>query len=265
MSIRSVLRYLFMITALLAATTAAAAQAEPAAPAAVRVRVAHLAPFAGSDSATIAVHVDGAAVGGMMAYGGHTDYIGLAGGEGDHLIEVLRDGAAVLSETHTLVDGDASIVVVGDDDILPLALLVIDENVADPGVGRASLRITHAAILGATIDDTKVDVCSQAGEIFNGSAAGLRYLRTTTARLLHDGDYDLKITRTDAAGDCAGPIAIDPPVLTLAEGTKTNLFLVGDGHNRALAVFTFANGLIGDDGPLPASGKLYLPVLAASS
>jgi len=265
MSIRSVLRCLFVGAALIALTTTTAAQAEPAAPAAVRVRVAHLAPFAGSDSATIAIHVGGAAVGGEMAYGGHTDYIALAGGEGDRLIEVLRDGAVVISETHTLADGDTSIVVVGDDNILPLDLLVIDENVADPGIGRASLRVTHTAVIGATIDETKVDVCSQAGELFSSSAAGLRYLRTTTARLLHDGDYDLKITRTAAAGDCAGPVAIDPPVLTLAEGTKTNLFLVGDGHNRALAVFTFADGLIGDDGPGPSSGTLYLPMLAASS
>lgn len=265
MSIRSVLRCLFVGVALIALTATAAAQAEPAAPAAVRVRVAHLAPFAGSDSATIAVHIDGAAVGGTMAYGSHTDYVAIAGGAGDHLIEVLRDGEVVISETYTLADGDTSVVVVGDDNVVPLDLLVLAENVDEPGVGHAGLRITHAAVLGATIDDTKVDVCSQTGELFNGSAAGLRYLRTTSNRLLPIGDYDLKITRTDAAGDCAGPIAIDPPVLTLAEGTKTNLFLVGDGHNRALAVFTFADGLIGDDGPPPSSGTLYLPVLAASS
>lgn len=265
MSIRSVLRCLAMMTALLAATAAAAAQAEPAAPAAVRVRVAHLAPFAGSDSATIAVHIDSTAVGGTMAYGGHTDYVALAGGEGDHLIEVLRDGVVVLSEPHTLADGDTSVVVVGDDNVVPLDMLVLAENTDEPGAGHAGLRITHVAVLGATINETKVDVCNETGEIFNGSAAGLRYLRTTSNRLLPIGDYDLKVTRTNAAGDCAGPVAIDPPVLTLAEGTKTNLFLVGDGANQTLAVFTFADGLIGDDGPPPTSGKLYLPVLAASS
>ena len=46
----------------------------PNAPTAARVRIAHLAPFAGSDSATITVHIDGAAVGGALAYGDHTDY-----------------------------------------------------------------------------------------------------------------------------------------------------------------------------------------------
>ncbi|HOU39994.1 MAG TPA: DUF4397 domain-containing protein [Promineifilum sp.] len=263
MSNRSILRCLFIVAVL--AVSVAAAQAEPNAPAAVRVRVAHLAPFDGSDAASIAVHVDGAAVGGTMAYGGHSAYITLPGAAGDHLIEVLRDGAVVLAEPHALADGDTSIVVIGDDSQVPLDLLVLDENLAEPGVGRAGLRITHVAAIGATIDDTKVDICSQTGELFNATAAGLRYTRTTSYRLLPVGDYDLKITRLNAGGSCLGPVVIDPPVLTLAEGTKTTLFLVGDGTNQTLAVFTFADGLIGDDNPPATGGTLFLPVLAASS
>jgi len=265
MSIRTVPRCLFVVAVLLMTATAAVAQAEPAALAAVRVRVAHLAPFDGSDSATIAVRIDDAAVGGTMAYGAHTDYIALAGGEESRLIEVLRDGEVIISEGHTLADGDTSIVVIGDDDLVPLDLLVIGENVDDPGEGRAGLRVTHVAVLGATIEETKVDVCSQDGDIFNSSAAGLRYPRTTGNRLLPADDYDLKITRTNVAGDCAGLTVINPPPLTLAEGTKTNLFLVGDGANQTLAVFTFELGLIGDDNPQPAGGTLFLPMLAASS
>lgn len=264
MFIRAVLRYLLVGTTLIIFTAAASAQARPAAPVAVRVRVAHLAPFTGSDSATIAITIDGAAAGGTMAYGGHSDYIGLAGGEGERLIEVLRDGAVIISETRTLTDGDHSVVVIGNDNLVPLSLLVLDENVETPSPGRAGLRITHVAVIGATIDETRVDVCSQEGVPFSSNGASLRYPRTTGNRLLLAGDYDLKITRTNDAGDCAGTVLIDPPSITLAEGTKTNLFLVGDGVNRTLAVFTFAAGLIGDDGPPPSSGKLFLPLLAGS-
>lgn len=263
MPIRSILRCFFAVAVL--AVTAAAAQAEPTAPLAVRVRVAHLAPFDGSNAASIAVHVDGAAVGGTMAYGGHSDYVSLPTGEGDHLIEVLRDGAVVLSQTSAFVDGDTSVIVIGDEAQVPLGVLVLSENLGEPGVGRAGLRITHIAAIGTTIDATKVDVCSQTGEVFNGSATGLRYTRTTSYRLLPIGDYDLKITRTNAGGACAGPVVIDPPVITLTEGTRTTLYLVGDGTNQTLAVFTFADGLIGDDNPPPTGGKLFLPVLAASS
>ena len=234
------------------------------APTAVRVRIAHLAPFAGSDNATITVEIDGAAVGGTLKYGDHTAYVALAGAAGPRTVEVFRDGVVALTDSVTLADGDSSLVVTGDDDQVPLDVLVINDTLADPGEGMVGLRVTHVAAIGATIEATQVDVCSQEGQIFHGSAAGLRYNRTTTYRLIPANTYDLKVTRfiDIENAECSGAVVIDPPPIPLAEGTKTTLFLVGDGNNQPLAVFTFDAGLIGDDSP--TESRLYLPAVRAN-
>lgn len=250
--------YLAFVATLLA--VGPPARAETGAPTAVRVRVAHLAPFAGSGSATVAVRVGGATVGNTMAYGDRSDYQALAVAPGDHQIEVLRNGEVVVDTTANLLDGDTSIVVIGDETQVPLAVQVVNENLADPGVGEVGLRIIHVAAIGATIEATRVDVCNEAGQSFNGSAEGLRYGRATSYRILPAGDYDLKVSRRNDV-PCTGEVVIDPPPITLAEGTETSLFLVGDGANQPLRVFTFADGLIGGG---PVIRTLYLPMLAGS-
>jgi hypothetical protein len=256
---RSFLPRLLALVALVVGAGVAGAQDTPAAPTAVRVRIAHLAPFAGSDSATITVKVGGAAVGGTLAYGDHTSYQGLAAGPGTHTIQVMRDGAVAVTEAVTLDDGDVSIIVTGDDDNVALNVLVLDEDVANPGPGMAGLRVTHVAAIGATIEATQVDVCSQTGQLFHSSAAGLRYNRTSAYRIIPANTYDLKVTRYNEATPCAGTLLIDPPPITLGEGTKTTFFLVGDGPNQPLAAFTFEQGLIGDGSP--TESMLYLPAI----
>lgn len=256
---RSILPRLLALVLLLLIVGVAGAQDAPTAPTAVRVRVAHLAPFAGSDSATIAVKVAGAAIGGTLAYGDHTGYQALAAGQGTHTIQVVRDGAVAITEAVTFDDGDASIIVTGDDDNVALAVLVLDDDLAAPGEGQTGMRVSHVAAMGATIEATQVDVCSQGGVIFHSSAAGLRYNRTSAYRLIDAGTYDLKVTRFVEDNPCTGPVVIDPPAITLAEGAKTTLFLVGDGPNQPLAVFTFEEGLIGDGSRVES--MLYLPAI----
>lgn len=256
---RSVLPRLLALAVLMLTFGAVAAQGDPAAPTAVRVRVAHLAPFAGSDSANVTVELGGAVVANNLAFGDRTGYQAVAGGAADYEVFVLRDGGIVHSETVTLPDGDTSLIVVGDETQVPLDLFVVNDTLEDPGAGLAGLRILHAAAVGATIDATRVDVCSQTGELFNATANGLRYLRSTSYRLLPAGDYDLKITRTVPETACAGAVIIDPPPLTLAEGDKTSLYLVGDGTNQPLTVFTFEDGL--GDGGGPTDSLVNLPVI----
>ena len=232
------------------------------APTAVRIRIAHLAPFPGSDNATITVEINGTAVGGTLKYGDHTTYVALAGAAGPRTVEVLRDGVVALTDSVTLADGDSSLILTGDDDQVPLDVLVINDTLADPGEGMVGLRVTHVAAMGATIEATQVDVCSQEGQIFHSSAAGLRYNRTTAYRLIPANTYDLKITRFIENAKCSGAVVIDPPPIPLAEGTKTTLFLVGDGNNQPLAVFTFDAGLIGDDSS--TESRLFLPAIRAN-
>ena len=256
---RLILPRLVALLTLLLAAGVASAQDDPTAPTAVRIRIAHLAPFAGSDQATIAVQINGAAVGGALAYGDRTAYLSLSGAAGPRSIQVLRDGAVALTDSITLADGDNSLIITGDADQVPLGVLLLNDNLADPGEGMAGLRVTHVAPIGATIEATQVDVCSQDGQIFHSSAAGLRYNRTTAYRLIPANTYDLKITRFIEDAPCSGAVVIDPPALTLAAGSEMTLLLVGDGNNQPLAVFTFEDGLIGNDSP--TDSQLNLPVV----
>lgn len=259
---RLILPRLVALLTLLLAAGVAGAQDAPTTPTAVRLRIAHLAPFAGSDSATIAVRIDGAAdddeVEVELTYGDRTAYLPLSGAAGARSVQVLRDGAVALTDSIELADGDNSLAVIGDDNNVPLDVLSIAET---PDEDETSLRVIHVAAIGATIEATQVDVCSQSGQLFHSSAAGLRYNRTTINKKIDPNTYDLKVTRFNEANPCSGAVVIDPPPIPLAAGTKTNLFLVGDGTNQPLAAFTFEEGLIGDDSP--TQRQLNLPVVLA--
>ena len=172
---RLILPRLVALIALLLFAGVADAQDAPAAPTAVRIRIAHLAPFAGSDSATIEVQINGGAVGGTLAYGDRTAYLHRSGGAGARSCQVLRDGAVALADSIALADGDNSLIITGDAEQVPLGVLLIDDNLAGPDEGMIGLRVTHVAAIGATIASTLVDVCSQSEQLFHNYAAGLRY------------------------------------------------------------------------------------------
>ena len=123
---RSSLARLIVLAALLLFGTAAA-QAEsntPNAPTATRVRVAHLAPFPNSSNATISVQIAAAPVGGTLGYSNHTNYVTIPGGAGTYNATVLHQGGVVYSEQITLTDGDASLIVIGDQTQVPLLSLI---------------------------------------------------------------------------------------------------------------------------------------------
>lgn len=254
---RSSLARLITLAALLLLAGAAATQAAPEAPTAARVRVAHLAPFLGSNNANISVQVAAAPIGGNMRYGDRTDYVNVAGGAGDYIATVLHQGGIIYSEPITLTDGDSSIIVVGDQTQVPLDILLVDDTLADPGPGAGGLRFVHVAALGATIDATRVDVCFQDGDPFHNTSLAFRYLRTTAYRLLPAGPYDTKITRYNEANPCGGEVLINPPPLMVSVGARRTVYLVGDGTNQDLAVFTFGEGIIASEG----DQRLFLPTL----
>jgi hypothetical protein len=258
---------LFLLAILLTAAVAAA-QDSPTAPTAVRVRVAHLAPFPGSDNANITVRINGTPRAANLAYGGRTDYVTLGGGAGNRVVEVVRNGTVLNTRTVMLEDGDSSIIVIGNEDEVAIGVLVVNDSQPEPGETETGLRVFHVAPIGATIDATRVDVCSQDGIIFNDLARGLRFGRNSPLagyKPLPIGTYDLKVTRYVATTECAGTLLIDPPPLSLGAGVGTTLYLVGDGPNQPLAVFTFAAGLIGDGNPPPTGAKLFLPVAVSQN
>lgn len=254
---RSSLARLIVLAALLLVASVAATQAAPDAPTAVRVRVAHLAPFPGSNNATISVQIAAAPVGGTLAYSNRTNYITIPGGAGTYNATVLHNGGVVYSEQITLTDGDASLLIIGDQTQVPLDLLLVDDSLADPGPGAGGVRFVHVAAIGATIDATRVDVCFQDGDPFHNTGNAFRYLRTTAYRILPAGPYDFKFPRYNETAPCSGEVLIDPPPLMIATGARRTVYLVGDGNNQELAVFTFENGII----PSEAGSKLFLPAL----
>lgn len=252
---------LMALAAVLLLAGRAHAQAGPAAPEAIRLRVAHLAPFPGSSTANISITVNGAAVASGLAFGGRTDYQAIAGDPGSFTVEVLRDGASIHSQSVNLIDGNHSLVFIGDTTQVPLALWVIDDTRATPPPGTGELRVAHAAAIGATIPATLVDVCSQDGQPFQPGSNGLRYFRATAYRQLSIGEYDLKITRRTSDTACAGSLLVDLPPWALPEGTATTLYLVGDGVNQPLNGFTFADGLLLDEPPPPVESRAFIPAL----
>jgi hypothetical protein len=250
------LRLLLALFGLALAAVAALAQGEsPAAPDAVRVRVVHLAPFApaGEDSA-VRVEVNGDPLATNLSYGEHEDYQTLAAGPGNHQIEVLFDGGVIVSKAVTLSDGDYSLAVIGDLNLIPGDVLVLHENAAPPPAGRSVLRVVHVAPIGATLDETRVDVCTQDGIPFDNSANNLRYRGFSSFKSIPAATYDLKVTRADVAAPCTGQTIIDPPPMDFPSGVITNLYLIGDDTNRPLGVFTFAT-----DPPPPTPTPVVTP------
>lgn len=256
---RSSLTRLIVLAALLLVGTAAvqAQSNTPNAPTATRVRVAHLAPFPNSNNATISVQIAAAPVGGTLAYSNRTNYITIPGGAGTYNATVLHQGGVVYSEEITLTDGDASLIIVGDQTQVPLDILLVDDALADPGPGAGGVRFVHAAAIGATIDATRVDVCFQDGDLFHNTGSAFRYLRTTAYRILPAGPYDFKFPRYNETTPCAGEVLIDPPPLMISTGARRTVYLVGDGTNQELATFTFEDGIIDSE---PGS-RLFLPAL----
>lgn len=245
----------------LAARTQAQAPIVPAAPTAIRVRVAHLAPFPGSSANDITIALNGVTLGASMSYGDKTDYQTVAGAPGTFTVEVTRQGAPVdlLTDAVTLVDGDQSLVLIGDITQIPLDVLLADDTRDPPPAGRGDLRVAHAAAIGNSNDTTKVEVCSQDGLPFQPGADALRYNRTTTFKQLDAGEYDLKVMRFVEDPACSGQLAIDLPLVTLPSAAVTTLYLVGDGTNHPLTGFTFADGLLGEQPP--EQSQVMIPAL----
>ena len=252
---RSSLARLIVLAALLIVVVGAATA--QAAPTAARVRVAHLAPFPGSNNATISVQIAAAPIGGNLAYSDRTNYVTVAGGAGTYNATVLHNGGVIYSEAITLTDGDSSLIVVGDQTQVPLDILLVDDALADPGPGAGGLRFVHVAALGATIDETRVDVCFQDGDPFHNTSTSFRYLRTTAYRILPAGPYDMKVSRYSETTPCAGEVIINPPPLPVGVGARRTVYLVGDGTNQDLAMFTFGEGIIASEG----DERLFLPAI----
>jgi hypothetical protein len=241
----------FIALAFLAVLVGAAlAQTEspsaPQAPNAVRVRLAHLASFAGSDSDNLTVTINGVPFGGALQYGDKVDYQVMAAGPGNYSVVVLRNGNPFASKTVGLVDGDHTLVIIGNLAGTQPEVFHFSDVIDPPNIGKTKLRVAHVATIGSTLAGTSVDICSQTGAIFTPTAIDLRYHEATIFVSLNPGTYNLKVPRwvDGALTPCTGPVVIDPIPMAFADGAITTLYLVGDGTNQEAQMFSFELGLI---------------------
>lgn len=256
--------FLRLMVFLFGLTTSGGVLAENQSPSSVdatRVRIAHLAPFvAGGENSTVTIELNNTPLSAGLGYGDREDYSSLVSGPGNYQINVSFAGGTIISKTVTLDDGDYSLAIIGDMNLVPADLLTLPDNADPPAAGRTILRVAHTAPIAATADETRVDVCTQDGIPFDNSANNLRYKQASSYKSIPAATYDLKITRAVEDAPCTGQIVIDPPEIALPEGAITTLYLVGDGTNRPKAVFSFEEGIIGVD-PEPHNGFIFFPTI----
>lgn len=188
------------------------------------VRIAHYALFTENPADTsVTVKVDGETILENFLFKDVTAYLDLD--TGDHLVQVYPTGSdtAVIEQTITLEAYKYYTAgVIGDIVNQPLEIYALEDDTVPPDVG-AKLRIVHAAPVAADIDDTRVDICTNMGTIFQG-LANIPYKAFTDPYLeIPAGDYDLYVTAPD--GTCQN-VLFDIPPFRLAENGIYDLWII---------------------------------------
>jgi hypothetical protein len=130
--------------------------------------------------------------------------------EGEHLIEIIPTGAMdpAITGTVTLEPGmQYTLAAIGGANSWDLEIFpMVDDITPDPI--NAKVRITHLAPFATDLDDTRVDVCTDAGAAV---LSNVPYKGFTDPYLsLPAGDYDLLIA---VAGTSCATVALDLPSL----------------------------------------------------
>lgn len=194
------------------------------------VTVAHYAPFAKTvDGTSVTVRVNGGDVFTNFKFGENKPNVELPPGE--YKIEILPTGSSdvAISGTFTLASGiDYTLAAIGDGTKQPLELFAFeDDNETLPSA--AKLRVAHLAPFAANLDATKVDLCTDAGDIV---LPGVPYKGFTHPALaLPAGDYNLKVT---LAGSNCADVALDLPSVRLSNAQLVEVNVIGDITNQPL-------------------------------
>jgi hypothetical protein len=215
-------------------TATVTVEGEPPAPMDATVSVAHFAPFADSVAGTsVTVRVNGADTFTEFEFGDIITDVTLP--EGAYLIEVLPTGTetVAISGSVVLTGGvDYTLAAIGDGVNQPLELFpLVDDN--EPPANLANLRVGHLAPFADTLEGTRVDICTDEGDIVPG-LADVAYKDVATLPL-PAGTYDLLIA---LAGTSCGEVALDLPPVALAEGDVADVFAIGNIANLPLQIAT---------------------------
>jgi hypothetical protein len=194
-----------------------------------RLRVAHLAPFAGEVGDTsVSVWLDGLEVLSDLMFGDTTDYLEVPAGM--YNVAIIPTGTMTPAITGTLMLAsgiDFTAAAVGNVAPQPLDLRVTaDDNMPSPGMVR--LRVVHAAPFAAGDVLTEVDVRTDEGDVFEG-LENVAYGDVSGYLEIDPATYDLMVTTPGG-----GTTLLDIPPLALAAGDVATLYVVGDVVNQPL-------------------------------
>jgi uncharacterized surface protein with fasciclin (FAS1) repeats len=198
--------------------------AAPSAPTAATVGVAHFAPFATEAiSTSVSVQVNGSNV--------ITDFVfaerveGLSLPAGTYTISIVPTGVITpaLESSATVAEGDdVTLAAIGGANGWPLELFPL-VNDRTPFTATGKIRIGHLAPFAATLDGTRVDICTDAGAVFGG-LANIPYKAVTDYIALPGGIYDLNIA---LAGTSCATVALDLPPFQLRPGQVAEVLAIG--------------------------------------
>ncbi|HSG15503.1 MAG TPA: DUF4397 domain-containing protein, partial [Anaerolineae bacterium] len=205
-----------------------------------QVRIAHLAPFTETLSATgVDVKLDGSQVLTDFRYLSSTTYIELPVGE--YLVEVFPTGemTPAISGTVDLAENeDYTAIAQGGANGYPLALTALLDDNDLPAAGYGKVRFGHLAPFAPVLTDTEAEIRTDGGALVAGP---FRFGEIEATYLeLAAGEYDLEVTTPGAAD-----VLIDLAPFTLSGGDILYALAVGDGTNQATGVFAYPTDLEG--------------------
>ncbi|MEA3438839.1 MAG: DUF4397 domain-containing protein [Chloroflexota bacterium] len=171
----------------------------------------------------VTLRVDGGDVRTDFGFKEVTAYLDLDPGE--HLVEIYENGTTNLLASST-VDLDYFTYytsgIIGDDVNQPIEIYTLEDDVEVPDTG-SKLRIVHAAPIASDLENTRIDICTHEGTIFEG-LSNIPYKYFTDPYLEIDaGNYDLYVTEP---GSNCQDVLFDIPAFGLAELGIYDMWLI---------------------------------------
>lgn len=192
---------------------------------AAMVRVVHASP----DAPAVDVYVDGTLAVEGLAFPNGTDYLELPAGE--HQVQVTPSGSApeeAVIDAPVTVDGGMAYTIAAVGTVAEIQPLVLEDNLSEPEMGKAHLRIVHASP-----DAPAVDVAVAGGPVL---FENLAFPNASDYLPVDAGAYDLEVRPTGT-----DDVALAVPGFVATAGNVYTVFAVGQVADGTLNVAPFVD------------------------
>ncbi len=186
------------------------------------VTVGHFAPFSTTVPGTaVDIRVNGSLAYTNVVYGDFVPNVPLPPGPTQVQILPVGTSTVALSATLNLKSGAAyDLFAIGGANSQPLAFSTTEISPTAPA-GKALITIGHLAPFAANVNDTAVDICTDAGTVL---LPNVKYPQVAANLALDPGVYNLKIA---IAGSSCASVALDLPPVVLSAGEIYDVFAIG--------------------------------------